>query len=127
MKQGKGGRGNRGDQQVVRGGGGGRGRGVLEEAEEDLTVIFIFSCPRPPEATTKKIAKCAIIDIIWIITKKISLKYRTDGTRICEIQVLSELKTNLEIIVRNFPTHTISDQISQTNLIQRVSLEINQN
>ena len=28
MKQGKGGRGNRGDQQVVRGGGGGRGRGA---------------------------------------------------------------------------------------------------
>ena len=58
MKQGKGGRGNRGDQQVVRGGGGGRGRGVLEEAEEDLTVIFIFSCPRPPEATKKNCKMC---------------------------------------------------------------------
>ena len=87
----------------------------------------IFSCPRPPDATKKQLTKYAIIDIIWIIVMKIALKCRSDGTRMCEMQVFSELKTNLEIITRNFPTHLISDQISQTNLIPKLSQEINQN
>ena len=56
---------------------------------------------------------------------KISLKNRSEGTRICEIQALTELKNNLEIIVRNFPTQPISVNIAETNLIPKLSLEIN--
>ena len=55
---------------------------------------------------------------------KIVLKNRSDGTRICEIQALTELKNNLEIIVRNFPTQPISASIIETNLIPKLSFEI---
>ena len=55
---------------------------------------------------------------------KIALKNRSDGTRICKIQALTELKNNLEIIVRNFPTETIYINILETNLIQKLSFEI---
>ena len=55
---------------------------------------------------------------------KISLKNRSEGTRICEIQALTELKNNLEIIVRNFPTQPITTYILENNLILKLSFEI---
>ena len=55
---------------------------------------------------------------------KIALKNRSDETRICEIKVLAELKTNLEMIVRNFPTQPITQQISETNLILKLAFEL---
>ena len=55
---------------------------------------------------------------------KIAFKNRSEETRICEIQALTELKNNLEIIVRNFPTHPISVNIIETNLILKLSFEI---
>ena len=86
--------------------------------------VVIFSCPRPPDATKKQHTYCLIIDIIWLMVMKIVLKNRSDGTRICEIQALTELKNNLEIIVRNFPTQPISASIIETNLIPKLSFEI---
>ena len=72
----------------------------------------------------QKLTSCPIIDIIWLIVMKIALKNRSDGTRICNIQALTELKNNLEIIVRNYPTQPISINIIETNLILKLSLEI---
>ena len=86
--------------------------------------VCIFSCPRPPDATKNELTKFLIIDIIWMIVMKIVLKNRTDETRICEIKVMAELKTNLEMIVRNFPTQPISHHISETNLILKLAFEL---
>ena len=87
--------------------------------------VCIFSCPRPPDATKKEITKCLTIDIIWLIVMKIALKNRSEETRICEIQALTELKTNLEIIVRNFPNQPITSYIIETNLILKLTFELN--
>ena len=73
----------------------------------------------------KQITKCLTIDIIWLIVMKIALKNRSEETRICEIQALTELKTNLEIIVRNFPTQPITSYIIETNLILKLTFELN--
>ena len=60
-----------------------------------------------------------------MIVMKIALKNRSEETRICEIQALTELKTNLEMIIRNFPNKPISDYINETNLILKLTLELN--
>ena len=86
--------------------------------------VCIFSCPRPPDATKEQLTACLTIDIIWLIVMKIALKNRSEGTRICEIQALTELKNNLEIIVRNFPTQPIAIYILDNNLILKLSFEI---
>ena len=86
----------------------------------------IFSCPRPPEATKKTLTKCTIIDIVWIIVMKIALKSRIDSSRMCEKLVFSELKNNLEIITRNFPTHAISTTINNLKLIEKLKTELSQ-
>ncbi len=56
---------------------------------------------------------------------KIALKNRSEETRICEIQALTELKTNLEMIIRNFPNKPIADYINEINLILKLTLELN--
>ncbi len=55
---------------------------------------------------------------------KIILKNRTDETRLCEIKVMAELHKNLEMIVRNFPTHLITTNIIASNLIVKLSFEL---
>ena len=86
--------------------------------------VCIFSCPRPPDATKNEISKLLIIDIIWMIVMKITLKNRSEESRICEIKVMSELKQNLEMIVRNFPSHLISHNIISSNIILKLNLEL---
>ena len=86
--------------------------------------VCIFSCPRPPDATKNEISKLLIIDIIWMIVMKIALKNRVDESRICEVKVMSELKQNLEMIVRNFPSHLISQNIISSNLILKLDFEL---
>ena len=86
--------------------------------------VCIFSCPRPPDATKNEITKLLIIDIIWMIVMKIILKNRSDETRLCEIKVMAELQKNLEMIVRNFPTHQITSNIIASNLLVKLSLEL---
>ena len=60
-----------------------------------------------------------------MIVMKIALNNRSEETRICEIQALTELKTNLEMIVRNFPTQPITYYINETNLILKLTFELN--
>ena len=55
---------------------------------------------------------------------KITLKNRSDETRICEIKVMAELKQNLEMIVRNFPTHQISHNITASNILLKLTFEL---
>ena len=60
-----------------------------------------------------------------MIVMKIALKNRSEETKICEIQALTELKTNLEMIVRNFPTQHITYYINEANLILKLTFELN--
>ena len=55
--------------------------------------------------------------------RSVRLENRSDETRICEIKVMSELKQNLEMIVRNFSTHLISHNIISSNIILKLNFE----
>ena len=67
-----------------------------------------------------------ITDIIRIIIMKIVLKARSDGNRLCEQQVFTELLENLNIITRNFPTHDITKLILNLQLIDKLNTGLDQ-
>ena len=86
----------------------------------------VYACPRPPNATKKTLLKCMITDITWIIVMKIVLKARSDGIRLCEQQVFTELLENFTIITRNFPTHELTILILNLNIIDKLNTELEQ-
>ena len=57
---------------------------------------------------------------------KIVLKARSDGNRLCEQQVFTELLENLNIITRNFPTHELTLLILNLNIIDKLNTDLDQ-
>ena len=89
--------------------------------------ICCFSCPRPPQAKKAELEECKLIDLIWTVTLKITLKARSDKSDICDLTGLTELQTVLEGITRNFPNSKLSQTIVQLGLKEKICNEINQN
>ena len=73
--------------------------------------ICIYSCPRPPDARRDTLVEYTLIDIIWTIILKVTLKARSEGKNICVNSGLAELQSQLNLILRNYPNTTIADKI----------------
>ena len=89
--------------------------------------ICIYSCPRPPDARRDELVEYTLIDIIWTIVLKITLKARSEGKNLCVISGLSELQSQLNLIQRNYPKTTIADKITALDHNQKITNEIGQN
>ena len=86
----------------------------------------VYSSPRPPEASKSELADCTITDLVWIICMKYFLKSRIENSNMCDLTLKIELKKQLEIIMRNFPTMIISERIVSLNLINKIENNLDQ-
>ena len=86
----------------------------------------VYSSPRPPEASKDELADCTITDLIWNICMKFTLKSRSENSTMCDLTLKTELKRQLETIIRNFPNHIISDRIVYLNLIPKLKRNLEQ-
>ena len=83
--------------------------------------------PKTTSSKKAELEECKLIDLIWTVTLKITLKARSDKSDICDLTGLTELQTVLEGITRNFPNSKLSQTIVQLGLKRKISNEINQN
>ena len=82
--------------------------------------------PRPPEASKSELADCTITDLVWTICMKYFLKSRIENSNLSDLTIKPELKKQLEIIMRNFPSMIISERIVSLNLISKIATNIDQ-
>ena len=67
-----------------------------------------------------------LIDIIWTIILKITLKARSEGKNLSVNSGLAELQSQLNLILHNYPNTTIADKINALDHNQKITNEIEQ-
>ena len=68
-----------------------------------------------------------LIDIIWTIILKITLKARSEGKNLCVNSGMSELQRQLNLNQRSYPKTTIADKILALDHNRKITNEIEQN
>ena len=104
---------------------------MLHKVKDTLSIncnitpsIWVYSCPRHPDARRDTLVEYTIIDIIWTIILKITLKARIEGKNICVNSGLAELQSQLNLILRNYPNTTIADKIFALDHNLKITNEI---
>ncbi len=65
-------------------------------------------------------------DIIWTICLKLTLKARSEGKNLSVNSGLTELQSQLNLILHNYPKTTIADKINALDHNLKISNEIEQ-
>ena len=104
---------------------------MLHKVKDTLSIncniipsVCVYACPRPPDVRRDTLVEYTIIDVIWTIILKITLKARSEGKNICVNSGLAELQSQLNLILRNYPNTTIADKIIALDHNLKITNEI---